>query len=112
MAHSKRPARAEARAEQLGHQVVVVEHEARAAQLQRQRDEEQQVGRVAGLHDVERPLAVEPPGEPQRVPERRAVLAQVAGGPARRGLQRVAVDLDALDQGVGLGVALRCRAGR
>ena len=57
--HSSGPPRAEARAEQLGHEVVVVEHEARAAQLQRQRDEEQQVGRVAGLHDVERPLAVE-----------------------------------------------------
>ena len=58
---SRRPAGAEARPEQLGHQVVVVEDEARAAQLQRQRDQEQQVRRVAGLDDVERPLAVELP---------------------------------------------------
>ena len=69
-------AAAEARQVELGHEVVLVEDHPGAAQLQRQRDEEQQVGRVADVDDVEpAEAASEAPG----APERRRVLAQVPG---------------------------------
>ena len=105
MARSRSPPRREARTEELRPEVVVVEHEARSSQLQRQRDQEQQVGGIARLHHVERPLAIELDRQPQRVPERGPVFAQVARRAAGGGLERVAVDLHALDARVGLGIA-------
>ena len=66
----------EARQVELGHQVVLIEDHPRAAELERQRDQEQQVGRVADVDDVE---AAEAAREPPGAPERRRVLAQVAG---------------------------------
>ena len=49
----------EARAVELGHEVVVVEDEARALAAQAARREQQDVGRVAGVDDVEAALAAE-----------------------------------------------------
>ncbi len=88
---------------QLGHQVVLVEDEPRAAPLQPQRRQEQQVGRVAGVDDVDR---ADPAGQPGGVPQRRSVLPQVAGRPSGGGAQRVAVDPHPVDHRFRLGVPL------
>ena len=95
----------EARAVELGHQVVVVEDEARALAAQAARGQQQEVGRVAGVDDVEAPLAREPAHELAQAPQGLPVLARVAER-AARGAQRVAVDLDALEHLEGRAVAI------
>ena len=75
----------EARAVELGHEVVVVEDEARALAAQAARGQQQDVGRVAGVHDVESPLAREPAHQPAKAPQGLRVLARVAERCCRRG---------------------------
>ena len=79
---------AEAGQVELRREVVVVEDEAGAAAAQPERREQQEVGRAAGVDEVEGALAGEPAGQPAHAPERREVLERVARrrrSPARRG---------------------------
>ena len=61
----KIPAAAEPGEVELGHQVMLVEDQPGASQLERQRDGEQQVGRVADVDDVE---TAQPASQPPRAP--------------------------------------------
>ena len=88
---------------QLGYQVVLVEDEPRAAPLQPQCRQEQQVGRVAGVDHVDR---ADLAGQPDRVPQRRSVLPQIAGRPSGGRAQRVAVDPHPVDLRLRLRVPL------
>ncbi len=88
---------------QLGHQVVLVEYEPRPAPLQPQCRQEQQVGRVAGVDHVDR---ADLAGQPDRVPQRRSVLPQVAGRSSGGRAQRVAVDAHPVDLRLRLRVPL------
>src|SRR5439155_1657540 len=74
----------------------VVEDERRPAPLERPRSEQEEVGRVARVHDVEAALPREPPDEPPGVPERRGVLARVPDWAAGGRMRRIPVDLDAV----------------
>ena len=82
----------------------MVEDEPRAAAAQAARREQQEVGRVARVDDVEVLRARERAHELPDPPHRLRVLAQVADGAAVGGPQREAVDLDPLEHLVGLGV--------
>ena len=75
---------------------MLIEHDARPAQLEWQRDQEQEIGWIAEMDGVD---ATDAGGEPQRMPERRRILLEIAGGPPGGRAQRVAVDLDAVEHG-------------
>src|SRR6478735_9633852 len=82
----------------------MVEDEPGAARAQRQSDEEQQVWRVARMHDVDGALAADLDREAQRVEQRERVLAQIPARAAGGRAQRVAQDPDILDHRLLLGV--------
>ena len=92
------PAPAELGLVELRADVVVVEEVAHAERPERPGDEEDQVGRVAAVQDVDPALAPHPQRQPELVPERGAVLAQVAERPVALGGQRMAVDVHAFEQ--------------
>ena len=91
---------------QLGNEVVVIEDERGPAALEHAHGGQQQIRRVARLHDLERLAPGEAQRESARLPERGSVLAGIPGRAAGCGLQRVAVDLDAVPQLDRLAVAL------
>ena len=62
---------------------MTVEDEARAKRAQDQSDEEQQIGRVASVHGINRTLPPNLHSQPQRVPQRETVLAQITCRPSR-----------------------------
>src|SRR6266487_2095203 len=88
---------------ELGDQVVLVEHEPGAFALEPEREEEEQVRWIAGVHDIYRP---DPSREPVRVPERRTVFPEVSHRAADGGRQRVPVNLYAVQLDLGFGVPL------
>ena len=88
---------AEAGEVELRREVVVVEDEAGAAAAQPERREQEEIGRAAGVDEVEAALAGEPAGEPADAPERGQVLERVAGRALAGAAGLVAVDLDAVD---------------
>ena len=94
---SRGPRRDRSASVELGHEVVVVEDEARALAAQAACCQQQDVGRVARVDDVEAPVAREPAHQAPQAAQRLCVLARVAERVAGRA-QRVAVDLDALEQ--------------
>ena len=98
---------AEPREVELGHEVVLVEDDPGAAGLRAQRGEEQQVRRVAQVDHVDRRALLDALDQPVRVPEGGAVLLEVALRPPGGGHEGVAVDPDAVDDDLGLGVPLR-----
>jgi hypothetical protein len=84
--------------QQLRRHVVVVEHEPGPQQQhQWQRDEEEQVRRVAGLDDADAPGQRDPPREQRLGGERDGVLHQVPGEPGGLEPRPVAVDVDTVD---------------
>ena len=91
------PRAAEARTEQLGHQVVLVEDHQRAGRAWATRREIHEVRRVGEVDDVERALALQSVDQPPRPPERLPVLAEVAERRLRRP-ERIAVNLDPVDR--------------
>ena len=91
-------------------QVVVVEHEPGAVQAaQPARDRPEDVGRVAGLHRVERAAAPGAGDQPRGREERPGVLDEVAQGAAPRGVPGVGEDPHAVDD-LGPAGALALRA--
>lgn len=100
------PPAAEPRLEQLGNEVVVVEHEPRPAGSEQLEGREEQVGRIAHLDDVEWPPKAETRPE-EADPERRLPeLADVRERAAARGLEGKAADLDSVEHGVRLEITV------
>ena len=69
----------------------------RAKRAKGQGDEEQEIGRVAGVHGINRTPPADLHRQPQRVPERQSVLAEIACRAARGRAQRIAQDSDTVD---------------
>ncbi len=65
------PATGEARREELGHQVVLVEDEAGTPQPEQDPDEEEEVRRVAAVHHVDAGRTATHERQPDRVEQRR-----------------------------------------
>ena len=84
----------------------MVEDEARAPPLQREGCEQQEIGRVARMDDVERAVSCEPPDETRGSPDRLGVFACIPKRSAARRKEREAMDLDALNPGERLRVPL------
>ena len=85
---------------------MVVENEPGTAGAQDQSDEEQQIRRIACVHDVDRALATDLYREPQRMPQRHSVFPQIAHRPASRRPQRISQDADAFDHRFGFAILL------
>ncbi|BBY51318.1 hypothetical protein MARA_47860 [Mycolicibacterium arabiense] len=86
---------------------MLVEHEPGTAEHpQHQGHDEEDVGRVACVHDVDRTVAPHLEGEPHRVEQREPVLADVADRTTAGRLQGVAQDAHAVDHRLGLDVLL------
>ncbi len=77
--------------------VVVIEDVTHAQKFERQRDKEDQIGRVAALDHVDPALEMDLPRQ-HRLPEQcRAIFSQKPDRALRLQRQRVAVDVDAFD---------------
>src|SRR4029078_1092077 len=96
--------------EQFRADIVMVEHKASAEELERQRDEEDQIWRVAALDDVEAAFAPHSEQQAELVKQRSGIFEQE--GEAAPGLerQRVAIDRDTVEHFVRRPVALGRRA--
>jgi hypothetical protein len=77
--------------------VVVVEDELLAEELVERPDEEEQIRRIAGMHYVEAPFPQHFQAEEEAEEHRRRVLDEVAQGSRALGRQRIAPDVDAVD---------------
>jgi hypothetical protein len=86
---------------------VLVEHEPGAAEdPQHQGHDEEDVGRVACVHDVDGAAAPHLERQPHRVEQREPILADVADRTSAGCLQGVAQDAHAVDHGLGFDVLL------
>src|SRR4051812_4306051 len=83
---------------QLGIRVVVVEQELLAEDLVEPADQEEEIGRIAVMDDVEAAREEHPQRQHERPEKRRAVLDQVTGGAGGLGREVVAPDVDAVDR--------------
>ena len=77
---------------------MVVIDQARPERDQRQGGQEEQVGRVADLHDADAVPGADPEREAEVSPYRNRVLDQVAREPPRLGARPVAVDAHAAER--------------
>ena len=77
---------------------MVIEDELLAEQLKKSADEEEQVGRIAGVNDVETAREEHPPGEHKGPGERDRVFHGVACRARRLDQQAVAVNVDPVDR--------------
>src|SRR5699024_10963982 len=82
--------------EKLGADIVMVEDVAHAERAERQRDEKDQVGRVAAMDHVDAAPAQHAKGKAKLVEKRDRVFEEIFGG-AGGFLQLVAVNLDPVD---------------
>src|SRR5437879_10720396 len=89
---------AELRLVELGVKIMVIEDELLAEQLKKSADEEEQVGRIAGVNDVETAREEHPPGEHKGPGERDRVFHGVACRARRLDQQAVAVNVDPVDR--------------
>ena len=102
----EQPALLELGLEELGADVVVIEHVAHAPEPVPQGQKENQVGRVAALDHVEPARLPDLAGQAEPVPDRMPVFARIGHRPRMRlGRFGVAVDVDAVDFLVGRGPA-------
>ncbi len=76
-----------------GADVVVVEQIAHSEEPHHPGDQEDQVGRIAAMQDVDAAFPLHPQRQPELVPQRRAVFAQIAAGGIALGRQVVAIDM-------------------
>ncbi len=83
--------------EQFRADVVLVVDEPLAKQLERRRDEEDQVRRIACLDDREAALAIDLDQQARLMKQRGRIFAQIGGRPAPFGRQRMPVDRDVVD---------------
>ena len=91
-------------------QVVVIEDEAGAVeQLEPRRDDEDQIGRIAGMKDLEAALAAHAAGQGPFVPQGAGVLAQVADGGTDLGGQGMAIDVHPIEHFIERFIALTGR---
>ena len=96
---------------QLGVDVVMVKDEFLAEEeLEEAADQKQQIGRIAGLDDIEAARQQHAPGQDKSRCQCDAVFQQVAGRPLRLDWQVVAVDVDAIQALVPLLATLAGRA--
>ena len=93
----KKPRLLEFRLVQLRIDVVVVEHVLLAEELERQGDQEDQVGRIAAVDCIEPVLEIDAPGESGFVEERARIFAQIAAGGIPFGWKRMPIDVHSLD---------------
>ena len=78
---------------------MLIEHRPRTAEKpEHERHDEEQVRRVAEVHDVDAALPAHLQREPSGVPQGHRVFAQVAKWSARRRAQRIAQDAHAVDR--------------
>ena len=89
---------AELRLIELRIEIVMIEHELLAEQLEEAADQEKQVRRIAGMDDVESTGEEHPPGEQEGRDERNRVLHCIPGCARSLDRQVVAVDVDAVDR--------------
>ena len=83
--------------EQFGPDIVLVEDELLAHQLERRGGEKDEVGRIAGLDDGKAALPVNPEQEPEFMEQRRRIFAEVGERAASLGRQRMPVDRNVVD---------------
>src|SRR5208337_2083862 len=83
---------------ELGVDVVMIEHEFFPEQeFEKSTDDEDQIGRIAGMDDVE-PVGEENAPRQQRFPEeRRGIFEQISEASAGIEWKRMAIDADAVD---------------
>ena len=107
----QQPALAKLGLEQLGADIMVVEHIAHAPEPVPQRQNKDQIGRVAALDHVKAAGAPDDAGQPEPVPQRIAIFAGIGDSPGMR-LQRLRMtpDMHVLDHLVGGVPAPRHRA--
>ena len=89
--------RSELHGEQFGADIVMVEDEFLAHELEGQDRKKQQVRRIAGLHHVEAPLARDLQQKPELVEQRGCVFQHEARFAARLERQRMTVDGDVVE---------------
>ncbi len=91
--------------------VMMVEQEFLAhEQLEKSGDQEEQVGRIAGMDNIEAVRELHLPGQARGVEQGEPVLQQVADGPLCLDRQVVAVDVDAVERLIGFFISLAGRA--
>ena len=88
---------AEFDAEQFRRDIVLIEDEPLAHELERQGGEKDEVGRIAGLDDGKAAFAVNLDQEPELMKQRSRIFDEVGKHAARLERQRVPVDRDAVD---------------
>src|SRR5690349_17586508 len=84
----------------------MVEHETCAAWSQHQGDQEEKVGWIACLDNVDAALTANLPSQTHCVPERYVVLTEITERSTGRGTQRVPQDTYALDDCLGFAIVL------
>src|SRR5438132_10389057 len=89
---------AELRFEELGVEIVVIENEFPSDELEESADQEEQIGRVAGVNDVDAACKQHPPGEQECPGERERVLHRIARGARCFDGQLVAVDVNPVNR--------------
>ena len=77
--------------------IVLIEDELLAHELERRGDQKDEIGRIAGLDDRKAALPVNLDQEPEFMEERRRVFAEVSKRPAPLRRQRVPIDRDVVD---------------
>ena len=83
--------------EQFRPDVVLIEDELLAHELERRGGQKDEIGRIAGLDDRKAALPVNLDQEPEFMEERRRIFAEVGERPAPLGRQRMPVDRDVVD---------------
>ena len=83
--------------EQFGPDIVLIEDELLAHELERRGGQKDEVGRIAGLDDRKAALPVNLDQEPEFVKEGRRVFAEVSERPAPLERQRMAIDRNVVD---------------
>ena len=101
---------AKLRFEELGVEIVVIENEFLSDELEESTDQEEQIGRVAGVNDVETACKQHPPGEHKGPGECDRVLHRITRGARCFDGQVVAVDVNPVDRLEFLLAALASRA--
>jgi hypothetical protein len=87
----------------------MIENETCPLTLERPRGGDEEVGRVASVHDAELPLFCQAAKKPPDAPESDRVLAEISNYAPVSDPKRKAVDLDALIELVGIAVSRALR---
>src|SRR5918911_571331 len=92
--------------EGLRREIVVIEDEAHAQRAVEQGEQEEKIGRIAPMDGVEPALTADLDGEAQATEQRHPILVDVGQRAGGRRRQRVAINGDAVNSRMVLGVTL------